>query len=94
MASRPRSEPFRPVATLGLIYFALIFLALTLLLISPTLWDVAQGGAPVEQKQALVEAAARKAARPMLPFAFFGALVLTGLLIRARILPGFRTPRA
>lgn len=93
MESRRRPEPFRPVATLGLVYFALIFVAILLLLISPTLWEVARIDAPVAEKQALIEVAARNAARPMLPIAFFAALAATGLAIRLGVLPGFRAPR-
>lgn len=93
MEPRRASEPFRPVATLGLVYFAVIFLALTLVLISPALWKIARSGAPPAETRARIEAAAREAARPKLPIAFVAALAVTAVGIRSGLLPGFRTRR-
>jgi len=93
MEPRRRPEPFRPVATLGLVYFAAIFIVIMLVLISPTLWEVARVAAPAEEKRRLIEIAARDAARPKLPIAFIAALGATALALRAGVLPGFRPPR-
>ncbi|HME73894.1 MAG TPA: hypothetical protein VKM54_29140 [Myxococcota bacterium] len=88
--TRRRAPPFRPLFSLTLAYFAGFFLLFCLLIVAPALVQVAREGEPSEQMQVRAQSAAHDAIQGRLPLALIGALVLTGIGVYARALPGLR----
>jgi hypothetical protein len=81
---------FRPVAVLGLLYFALFFVVFGLLLVAPELGNVMNTIPPGPEQQTAAQEAVHAAFRPRLPFALVLALVTTAAGAYFRLLPGFR----
>jgi len=88
--ARRRAPPFRPRFSLTLAYFAGFFLLFCLLIVAPALLQVARVGVPSEEMEARAESAAHDAIQGRLSLAFIAALVVTGLAVYARALPGLR----
>jgi hypothetical protein len=82
---------FRPVAILGLLYFAAFFFLFGLLLVVPEMARVLEDtpGSPEEQ-EAAAKASVHAIFRPRMPFAIFFALLGTGAGAHFKLLPGFR----
>ena len=97
---RPRPAPasFRPQFTLLLLYFFGLFLAFALLLALPALLDALRslppGDGPLTpEERSLAADAARSALRGRIPIAVVAAVVVLGLGVWTRALPGFRQQR-
>lgn len=82
---------FRPVAILGLLYFAAFFCLFGLLLVVPEMLNVLES-TPTnpEEQEAAAKAAVHAVFRPRMPYAFLLALLTTAAGARFRLLPGFR----
>ena len=96
---KPRRAPvlFRPRFTLMIVYFAMTFMGLALLLALPDLIAGALALPPGPEELSEAELArareiAREAMRGKLVWAFLLALVTTGVLAWYRRLPGLRDP--
>ena len=81
---------FRPVAVLGLLYFAAFFFVFGLLLVAPELVKVMETIEPGPEQQAAAQEAVHAVFQPRLPFALVLALVTTAAGAFFRLLPGFR----
>ncbi|MCH7598770.1 MAG: hypothetical protein IH881_03495 [Myxococcales bacterium] len=81
---------YRPVALLGLLYFALLFLGFGLLLVVPELVQVFEEIAPGPEQQAAAQQAVHEVFRPRLPIALVMALAATAVGTHFKLLPGFR----
>lgn len=81
---------FRPVAALGLLYFAAFFFVFGLLLVVPELAEVLETMPPGPEQQVAAREAVHEAIRPRLPFALGLALLATAAGARFKLLPGFR----
>jgi len=97
---RPRPAPatFRPAFTLLLLYFFGVFLAFSLLLALPALLDALRtlppGEGPLTDAERAVAAdAAREALRGRVPYAVIATVVVLGIGVWTRALPGLRGPR-
>ncbi|HTF33628.1 MAG TPA: hypothetical protein VK714_08000 [Myxococcota bacterium] len=88
--ARRRAPPFRPVFSVTLAYFAGFFFLFCLLIVAPALVQVAREGEPSEEMQQRAQSAAHDAIQGRLPLAFIAALVVTGIGVYARALPGLR----
>jgi ABC-type sulfate transport system permease component len=90
---RRHSAPvFQPRFTLTILYLFGFFLLYCLILVAPTLWEVARTLPPGPEQQAAAESAAREAIRGRLLFAFLAALASISLGAYFRRLPGLRPP--
>ena len=89
---RPRPPAFQPRFTLTILYLFAFFLLYCLILVAPTLFEVARALPPGPEQQAAAEAAAREAVRGRLLFAFLAALASVSLGAHFRRLPGLRPP--
>jgi hypothetical protein len=86
-----RAAPkYRPVALLGLLYFALMFFVFGLLLVAPELIRVFGETAPGPEQQAAAEKAVHEVFRPRLPIALVLSLAGTAAGAHFKLLPGFR----
>jgi hypothetical protein len=97
---RPRPAPasFRPEFTLLLLYFFGLFLAFALLLALPALLEalgtLPPGEGPLTpEERALAADTARRALRGRVPIAVVASVVVLGLGVWTRALPGFRHRR-
>lgn len=97
---RPRPAPasFRPQFTLLLVYFFVLFGAFALLLALPALIETFRalppGSGPITaEEQALAADTARQALRGRVPIAVVATVVVLGLGVWTRTLPGFRHRR-
>jgi hypothetical protein len=91
--SRPLRNPgprYRPVAMLGLLYFAAFFLAYCMLLVMPELMEVLETVPTGPEQEAAARDLAKEAIRPHLLLAFALALATTALGAHYKKLPGFR----
>ena len=84
---------FRPRFTLTILYFFAFLLLFCIAITAPALFEVLRSTPPGPEQQAIAREAARRAVGPWLPLAALAALVVTGIGIYARALPGFREPR-
>jgi hypothetical protein len=84
---------FRPRFTLTILYFFAFLLLFCAAFAAPALVDVLHGTPPGPEQQAIAKEAARRVVGPRLPIATAAALVVTGIGIYARLLPGFRGAR-
>lgn len=96
-SERPRvtqrgGPKFRPIAVLGLLYFAVFFCVFGLLLVVPEMSDVLQSttAANPEEQKAAAQAAVHAVFRPRMPIAIVLALLATAAGARFKLLPGFR----
>ena len=82
---------FRPVAILGLLYFAAFFCLFGLLLVVPELSNVLESaGTDPEAQKAAAQQAVHAVFRPRMPFAIVMALAATAAGAHFKLLPGFR----
>lgn len=94
MTLPPRgAATFRPRFTLTILYFAAFLLLFCAALAAPALVEVLRTTPPGPEQEAIAREAARRAVGPHLPIAVLAALVVTGIGIYARLLPGFRAAR-
>jgi len=93
LAPRRGGATFRPRFTLTLLYFFAFLLLFAFALAVPALLEVLRSTPPGPEQQAIAREAARRAVGPRLPIAAFAALVVTGIGICTRALPGFRGAR-
>ena len=103
MASHPPETPppyyrkpratFQPRFTLSLLYLFAFFAVYCLLLVSPTLFEVAQTVPPGPEQQAIVEQAVKEGMQPRLWVAVVLSAVTTTMGAHYRLLPGLRAPR-
>ena len=75
---------------LGLLYFALLFFVIGLLLVLPELVQVFRETTPGPEQQAAAERAVHEVFRPRLPMALVLALAVTVAGAHFKLLPGFR----
>ncbi len=75
---------------MGILYFALFFIAYCFLLVTPTLFSILQSTPAGPEQQKIAEETVRTILRPKLPIALFAALLTTGLGIYWGIFPGSR----
>ena len=75
---------------MGLLYFALLFFVIGLLLVAPELSAVLRETAPGPEQQATAQQAVHEVFRPRLPIAVVLALGATAGGAHFRLLPGFR----
>lgn len=92
--TRNSSATFQPRFTLSLVYLALLFVAYSLLLVSPELTAVEIPDDPAAQAeaQAALRERIRQVAGPRLPVALLLTLGTLALGIHQRWLPGLRPP--
>lgn len=95
---RPPAPSFRPEFTLLILYFFAIFLAFALLLALPALIEALRslppGDGPLtDAERALAADTAREALRGRVPYAVLATLVVLGIGVWTRSLPGLRGRR-
>ena len=84
---------FRPRFTLTILYFFAFLLLFCGAFAAPALVDVLRATPPGPEQEAVAREAARRALDARVPLAALAALVVTGIGIYARLLPGFRGAR-
>ena len=83
---------FQPRFTLGLLYLFGFFFVYCLLLVAPSLVEVAQTVPPGPEQREAAQEVAREVVRPRLWIALALAAVTTTLCAHFRVLPGMRGP--
>jgi hypothetical protein len=81
---------FQPRFTLSILYLFGFFFLYCLLLVAPSLWEVAQTVPPGPEQQEAAQQVAREVARPRLWIAVVLSALTTILGAHYRILPGLR----
>ena len=87
---RRRPPAYRPTALLGILYFAVIFFVIGLLLVMPELMKVLETVPPGPEQQELANRVAHEAIRPRMPIALVLAVGVTALGGYFGILPGLK----